>query len=376
MTSSKIFVQLDVEVVRALVVAPAQAHATPPPGRVAQRLAGRSTRGPTTSTSTLTEIVNVVMRSEGLPPSLFEAANPRHAHDWPCGATPTRSPTTRCSIPGVLDSHQLHRAPRAGRPAAGHLRRDHRPRAGVPVPTAPLAPGRACGRARRRSAGPSSRATGKGAEARRPSGRAPRARAAAFPRSPPASSSSWARAAWQAAAAAAIACAAAGREVGRQLAVCPASGRHEERLEAQLALGSGGSGGRVKTAMPPSRSAPVDSGPERDRVQDAVDRVDGRQVGRRESTSAAPSPATQSSSSGRPGRSPRGRPPTASWVAKPPTPPLAPVISSLAPGGGPMSERLARGQRVERQRGARGSSRLTPCGAAPASPAATAAASA
>ena len=53
----------------------------------------------------------------------------------------------------------------------------------------------------------------------------------------------------------------------------------------------------------------------------------------------APSEATHSSSSREAWASTRQPARAASWVAKPPTAPLAPVISSVAPGGAAMRSR-------------------------------------
>ena len=51
----------------------------------------------------LEKIIDVVLRAKPAT-ILFEAANPRHAHEWAVWREASRSPRTRSSTPGVLDS--------------------------------------------------------------------------------------------------------------------------------------------------------------------------------------------------------------------------------------------------------------------------------
>ena len=133
---------------------------------------------------------------------------------------------------------------------------------------------------------------------------------------------------------------AAGLEVGGQGAQLLGVGLHEDGLEADVARRLGGLGGRVKTAIPPSRRAAVGpSGPSGTASRTAST---GPMVARsveRGTTSVAPSEATHSSSSWEAWASTRQPARAASCVAKPPTAPLAPVISSVAPAGAAMRSR-------------------------------------
>ena len=89
---------------------------------------------------------------------LFEAANPRHAHEWTAwrDAADPRRQDPRAGR-HLLDL-QLHRAPRAHRAAASRRSpRSSAPSASWRAPTAASARGRASGRSTRRSAGRSSR---------------------------------------------------------------------------------------------------------------------------------------------------------------------------------------------------------------------------
>ena len=58
---------------------------------------------------------------------LFEAANPRHAHEWTLFED-TEVPDDKILCPGVIEPQSLHRAPRARRAADRALRPAGRPR--------------------------------------------------------------------------------------------------------------------------------------------------------------------------------------------------------------------------------------------------------
>ena len=70
----------------------------------------------------LKDIIDIVLKARP-PASRFEGANPRHEHEWDVWQD-VKLPDGKVIIPGVIDSHdELHRAPRAGRPAHRALRR-------------------------------------------------------------------------------------------------------------------------------------------------------------------------------------------------------------------------------------------------------------
>ena len=128
--------------------------ATSPPTACGCTSAGATTRARTTSTSTCAKIVDVILRGQaGHAPvrGRQPAPRPRLGH-----LARGQDPRRQGARPGRAGlDHQLHRAPRAGRPAAAHLRRDRRTGAGrSPAPTAGSAPGPGSGRSILTSAGP------------------------------------------------------------------------------------------------------------------------------------------------------------------------------------------------------------------------------
>ena len=106
-------------------------HATAniPPEAMRMHLCWGNYEGPHTHDIPLAKIIDVAMRArpEGLS---FEAANPRHAHEWE-DLRGVKIPDDKVLIPGVIElDDQFRRASAADRAADRELRRSRRPRAG------------------------------------------------------------------------------------------------------------------------------------------------------------------------------------------------------------------------------------------------------
>ena len=98
-----------------------------PPERVRMHLCWGNYEGPHHRDVPLAEIIDVVFTARPATIS-FEAANPRHAHEWTLFER-VKLPEGKTIIPGVIEFEiELHRAPGADRAAHRPLRQPRRPR--------------------------------------------------------------------------------------------------------------------------------------------------------------------------------------------------------------------------------------------------------
>ena len=126
-----------------------------PADRVRLHLCWGNYEGPHHLDIDVAKILDVVLRAKPAT-ILFEAANPRHEHEWATWRE-AEIPADKILVPGVIDYDvQLHRAPGPGRAAHRNLRRHRRPRPrDGAAPTAASGRGLGSGPSTPTSAGPS-----------------------------------------------------------------------------------------------------------------------------------------------------------------------------------------------------------------------------